>query len=118
MPYVDSNTRKELYIRNVRTPGELNYMMTMCILKYVEKYGMSYNTAFEVKKAMRRVENGGTRDGHELVEAIYAIKTTEDSELTHEEFQISAAMAYDEFRRRAVDPYEDSKILQNGDVYK
>lgn len=117
MPYISSENKKELCFRKVKTPGELNYMMTLCIKDYVNKYGLSYNTCFEVKKAMRRLENRLERDGHELVDIICSIQTTEDSELTHEEFSVTAAMAYDEFRRRVVDPYEDSKINQNGDVY-
>lgn len=79
MPYIDRESKSSLSFLDARTPGELNYMITKEIIKYVDTRGLSYQTFNDVIGALE-----------------------------------SAKL---EFYRRAVAPYEDIKIKENGDVY-
>ena len=46
MPYIGQDARRSLDARKrpARSPGELNYQITMLIVKYVQTQGASYGT--------------------------------------------------------------------------
>lgn len=80
MPYVDERTRDAIRSgEGPITPGELNYVLTTCVDRYVQENGLSYATINDIVGAL---------EGAKL-----------------------------EFYRRVAAPYEDTKIVANGDVY-
>ena len=80
MPYITKDRRisKDHFPVPI-TPGELNFMITLLIQRYMEKREPNYQTFNDVLGAL---------EGAKL-----------------------------EFYRRVVVPYEDEKIIENGDVY-
>lgn len=81
MPYIKKEARAQLDGNG--TPlnaGELNYVITATLIKFVEDTGLCYQTINDVVGAL---------EGAKM-----------------------------EFYRRVAAPYEDAKILENGDVYK
>ncbi len=80
MPYITQIDRASLASGSpTRTPGHLNFELTVLINKYLETNGLSYTKINDVLGAL---------EGAKL-----------------------------EFIRRIVNPYEDAKQEQNGDVY-
>jgi hypothetical protein len=84
MPYINKDRRTSLQSGSIPSdgvisPGDLNYMFTCLINKYVAHRGTNYQAINDVVGAL---------EGAKL-----------------------------EFYRRVAAPYEDQKILENGDVY-
>jgi len=81
MPYIKKEDRERLdNLESIpETPGELNYVITMCINRYIGEHGLRYDIINDVVGALE-----------------------------------SAKL---EFYRRIAAPYEDIKIIENGDVY-
>ena len=86
MPYIKYDDRKRIWetihapgMPNLKTAGELNYLITVLLVCYLNKHGLSYQTCNDIVGALDN--------------------------------------AKDEFKRRIQNPYEDKKILENGDVY-
>lgn len=81
MPYIDLITRQQLAAGDTpMSPGELNYLLTMMCLEFLNTTQRKYS------------------DYNTIVGALECVKQ--------------------EFYRRAVVPYEDKKIKENGDVYE
>lgn len=79
MPYINPDARQAIEDGcRPTTPGELNYLLTLCLLDYVEDCGESYQTYNDILGAL---------EGCKI-----------------------------EFYRRHIAPYEDAKIIENGDV--
>lgn len=82
MPYILPE-RRDALLKNghdMLNAGELNYILTRILLRYIEHRGMSYQTLNDILGAL---------EGAKL-----------------------------EFYRRVVEPYESTKLTQNGDVYE
>lgn len=80
MPYISKELRAHLETGAVpNSPGELNYVFTMCINLYLDKHGLSYTKLNEVMGVL-------------------------------------ACVQQEVYRRLAV-PYEDAKIVENGEVF-
>ena len=85
MPYIVSERRKQLHFTGAlntyvpTTAGELNYVITKMVLRYLARYATDSYSNF-----------------NEAVGVLECVKQ--------------------EFYRRAVVPYEDAKIIVNGDV--
>lgn len=79
MPYIKSERRLVVDEEHTDTPGELNYVLTLDAIEYVQRRGLSYGSINDVM---------GAFEGAKL-----------------------------EFYRRVAVPYENTKIIQNGDVY-
>lgn len=80
MPYIRQQEREDLKrVTEPKTPGQLNYMLTLHIKAYMNKNGLSYQTI------------------NDIVGALEGAKM--------------------EFYRRVAVPYEDMKIIENGDCY-
>ena len=80
MPYIKQEDRDKLASGiDAKLPGELNYLITMEIKKYLDTHGLSYATI------------------NDIVGALESAKL--------------------EFYTRIVEPYERTKISENGDVY-
>jgi len=97
MPYVKKNARKRLDLDRLSysaptSAGELNYRITKEILCYLSY--LNYNKLVKSKK-MSAVNNYA--DYNEIMGVLECIKQ--------------------ELYRRAIAPYEDQKIKENGDVY-
>ncbi len=53
MPYVSPEIRDELdRARRAQTPGELNYVLTLEIIEYLEEKGLSYQTINDIMGAL------------------------------------------------------------------
>ena len=83
MPYIKHADKVLLTTGQLVVPrnkGELNYVITEMMLKFIETKGLSYANISEALGA--------------------------------------AIDAAEEMRRRLLGPYEDKKIMENGDVYE
>jgi len=80
MPYITEKQKNKLYKNCIpESAGELNYLLTIEIRKYINKHDYCYQTM------------------NDIVGALECCKQ--------------------EFIRRIVNPYEDTKIKENGDIY-
>ena len=80
MPYIKQSLRRVAdQYGDPAGPGELNYLITQLILKYVREKGVNYAVL------------------NEAIGVLEAVKL--------------------EFYRRLVAQYEETKIIENGDVY-
>lgn len=89
MPYITiekqnkySHVLQELYnlgTEGLNNPGELNFLITKIIKRYIDIKGLNYTSC------------------NDVIGVLTACK--------------------DEFYRRVVVPYENAKIIENGDVY-
>lgn len=80
MPYIHPERKKLIDGGTDKmSSGDLNYLITKLIIRYMEAKGESYKTFNDIVGALDN--------------------------------------AKDEFRRRVLHPYEDMKLLENGDVY-
>lgn len=51
MPYIPQDRRDALIdpsFTTIQTPGELNYVITMTLIQYVEQHGLSYQTINDI----------------------------------------------------------------------
>lgn len=49
MPYINSDDRVSLEIsHHARNPGELNYLISMVMLDYLDRHGLSYGTLNDI----------------------------------------------------------------------
>jgi len=122
MPYVKQEDRDYLKKNPTpRTSGELNYMITLLLIKYFD----NYDTINEMK--------------YVVLKYIHALLSADASHLIltlpHDEFDQEIGLllgrtmllrsskvgalgcAWDEFYARKARPYEKKKIKENGDVY-
>ena len=81
MPYITKERRESLVVsgHDMANAGELNFILTRILNRYIEQKGLSYSII------------------NDLVGALEGCKL--------------------EFYRRVAVPYEDQKIIDNGDVY-
>lgn len=80
MPYISKDDQDKIFFSGqIKTPGELNFVITTLCLEYLNASEKRY------------------KDYNEIVGVLECAKQ--------------------EFYRRAVSPYEDKKIIENGDVY-
>jgi len=52
MPYIKKEERKRVLMRGAQTPGELNYLFTYWIKKYISDNGKSYQTFNDIIGAL------------------------------------------------------------------
>jgi len=138
VPYIKAEDRIRLALDYPRTAGELNYLLTLRIKKEFTDKGQSYAVFNDIVAAIELVKIGqasiGLAADLEDIMAMYLFATNDLPALeermeppTEEELVIlgqrgvSALGAIEcaklEFIRRVVSPYEDAKIVANGDVY-
>lgn len=96
MPYIKQELREELKTREPKTYGELVYVIYK---EYVARWlaNPKFDTAFLIKS-----------------DSAFAYNLVAD--FTSHQVFTAQEMAYDEFKRRYLDPYEDRKWFENGDV--
>jgi hypothetical protein len=109
VPYIDQAARARLNsnIKGITTPGELNYVITIAILRAFKAHP-KYETIHQLKQDFV-VEARHNEFLKKLVSFLAADFTTAD-------VMTAAALAFDEFYRRVASKYEDSKIASQGDV--
>lgn len=81
MPYIPEHRRTFLHSEGAeaaKTSGELNYLISDLLVKYLDKHKLSYQTCNDIVGALDNAKA--------------------------------------EFKRRVQDPYEDTKITENGDI--
>lgn len=52
MPYIEQSRRKDLLHAEIKTAGELNYMLTMTVKRYLDSKGLSYPTINDIVGAL------------------------------------------------------------------
>lgn len=52
MPYIDKDRRVDLIFEEAETPGELNYLLTVEIMSYIQTNGLSYQNINDVLGAL------------------------------------------------------------------
>ena len=111
MPYILKSKRDEVDTNfskiKVLEPGEAVYLFYKHFLKLWNS-NPRFGQAFSIRMLIERPE----RDTH-----VWELSTAmQFKSLTKSEIQNARTMAYEEFKRRFLDTYEDSKISSNGDV--
>ncbi len=67
MPYIKQEDRTVATRLNPRTPGELNYAITMLAKGYIESHGLSYQTINDIDGAM----SGASKEFYRRIAAPY-----------------------------------------------
>lgn len=131
MPYIKQRDRKSLQKRRPKTSGELNYLLTMRIKKYIESFPrLSYDTfnfvygVLDGIRADMRDRNWGHHNYHDglekdLVDLCISYTKNWPVVSNHEIKQIRGAIVCVmlEFYRRVMGSYEDIKMQSNGDCF-
>lgn len=132
MPYISKQARKRLIKRPLpKTTGELNYLLTMRIKKYVESFPrLSYDTfnfvmgVLDDIRAEMRNRNWGSYTHHEGLEKdlFNTIKTYIPKwpvVTNHQIKQIRGVVmcVMFELYRRVISNYEELKLKTHGDVF-
>lgn len=117
MPYIVQERRKHLlkHPEAASTPGELNFIFYSKMLEEWKK-SPCYDTVHRIAKS---IESAGEDD---IFYDAYAAIWEEQLGLRGgaifygSDLMAALNLAFAEFYRRIVAPYEDKKILENGDV--
>lgn len=119
MPYIDKSRREELakeVVREAKTRGELNYLITLRMIEELNKRGKSYNNMNDIIGEMK--DNYYSLDHIEKSKFQKDINSIKEwARITYTEKVGVIECAVLEFYRRVVAPYEDEAIKRNGDVY-
>lgn len=141
MPYINNDLRSDI-ANGIDLPsnaGEANYLLTLELHKLVNNYGLSYETIFNIKYGIRLVQciipqlwrmwgNNHMATLPMKDEEITVILLNTMKNLCDVLFKIRHLSTNDlyfielleqvkeEFTRRVVNPYEDLKIKENGDI--
>jgi hypothetical protein len=94
MPYINPDSRSFVDAHGPRTPGELNYAITKLLVGYL-KWHKLYPQPTVDNVDWHPLPT--YQDINDIIGAVEAAKL--------------------EFMRRVVNPYEDTKIKENGDCY-
>ncbi len=130
MPYIPDLKRRE-YLKETLDPingGELNFTLYYLSLRYLDRVGKTYDKCEDVDDALHYAMNqpmiGNLPETMPKMDVInqcelkylfdyicydYYLKTGRDPGRT-------IRMCAREFYRRIIGPYEDEKIMENGDV--
>lgn len=133
MPYIEKHIRPVVAQGGATNPGELNYELTLAIREYLRenaplKYDQINHVVSAIDLVKRTFRCGPPRDVTLYARIWLAcdiyVKNTQRHDVTgnpinHPEFDALGALECCklEFYRRVAAPYEDSKIISNGDVY-
>lgn len=52
MPYIEQSRREDLLHAETKTTGELNYMLTAVVKRYLDSKGLSYTTVNDIVGAL------------------------------------------------------------------
>ena len=53
MPYIQNERKASLDLgNNIENPGELNYILSLVLIEYLNSHGLSYNTLNDISGAM------------------------------------------------------------------
>ena len=125
MPYIVQNRREDIANgATPETPGELNYALTVAALNHLHNNAVSYSriaeviSSFEDVKLELQLGDLIQEAPGELNDALRELSQNYFySGFARAEVISSLECAKLEFYRRVAVPYEDQKILENGDVY-
>lgn len=130
MPYITPKQRKQLLRRVPKTTGELNYLITLRLKRYIETFPrLSYDTfnfivgvLDDVRAEMRQRSWGYFHhDGLEkdIFRIIQSYLHKWPVVTSHELKQVRGVLmcVMFELYRRVIGPYEDIKAKSNGDVF-
>jgi hypothetical protein len=115
MPYLTSGRKAQLDADpSIATePGDFNYLFTKCYLEEWLKPGnQRYATIHKIKAASQCIASDLTFKIESVIETTRGTPTTN----IYSHIGIAKRAAYDEFRRRVVEPYEEYCIAKNGDL--
>lgn len=140
MPYIKADDRPRLDAGGVpQTPGELNYLISTRIKKLVDEKGKSYalfndiivdlEDAKEAVAEMVRLDEFAGEIADLAFKYIFQIGELSEKDMKVRGVEAEVAIrrmnsargaiecAKLEFYARVVRPYEETKIVENGDVY-
>lgn len=110
MPYLTDKRRKEIF-ENLKTAsgeGDWNFLYTLDYLReWLKPDNQRYHTIHRIKKASISLTSDLTEGTDTLLIGLG---------VSFKDIITARAAAYDEFRRRVVDPYEEYCIAKNGDI--
>lgn len=133
MPYIKQEDRERLLKNNdPKTEGELNYLLTLAYMEYIKEHGESYSNYGFIRTEIQLLTNYISSielknydkpfvelDFYEnFVKIINNFFDINDVSSKTRRMVIGALInSSDELYRRKIAPYEDKKIIENGDVY-
>lgn len=119
MPYIKSEDRKRLLKgEKASTVGELNYLITNAIIETIKEEGLSYTTIANIRSAIKEIEGGDTHAAeYSLTRKVWNLEVNWKELSCYRDLDAAVDLAFMEFYRRVVVPYENQKIRENGDVY-
>lgn len=115
MPYIKYEDRQ--HVERTLAPantGELNYLLSCWMRDYIVSKEKSYQTLSEAISAVRNIL---APDRGFSGEVYLYDKFIDVSALQYSDVESAVHDSIAEFYRRVVGPYEDEKIVENGDVY-
>lgn len=118
MPYIPELNRKSLTqdFQHPSNPGELNFAVTSIFKEVMNERGISYNETVDYVVNLIEDQLDGTPDlSDPYAQRINAVVKN----YVHSNSRWKGALrgAQLEFYARVARPYEDKKIIENGDVY-
>lgn len=110
MPYLPETRKTELKADPTKAsePGDFNYLFTLCYLEYWLKPGNQRYATIHRIKTDAELEIGDISEN--ITGGLWATC------LPIQDMRAAKRAAYDEFRRRVVEPYEEYCIAKNGDI--
>jgi hypothetical protein len=114
MPYLPLDRKQELNADPIKAtePGDFNYLFTMDYLREWLTPGKDrYFTIDEIVGASRSFDHRITKKTEDML-----ISLLPDAVNKYATIGKAKKAAFDEFRRRVVDPYEEYCIAKNGDI--
>lgn len=134
MPYIPESDRLRVSSGDARTPGELNYMMTILMIANWQDretmIGVFQNFRITLRRAMDNYWNDKGATGYVILNDILGamagaimefsrrvkIDNGADAEWLHRLTKVISSVVHEFYTDVAV-PYETKKIEENGDVY-
>lgn len=121
MPYIKLEDRQKVLETGIATTvGEMNFLITHEIHLYILTNGLNYQAISDVNKVLFKLHKDHNYFNNEkldqLSENIGTIFYSRKSNLTSDDFLISLQLAAQEFYRTVVAPYENTKMLENGNI--
>jgi hypothetical protein len=111
MPYLNEERKTfiDLHPDKAKDEGDMNYLFTLGILNAWKKVPR-YKTIHHLRKACFYDAS--------VIPEVWAIEQRFKRINAHPtDIKVAKELAFNEFMRRIGNPYEDSKIKENGDVY-
>lgn len=130
MPYTTKSDRARTRADGPETVGDLNFLLTERCVAYLEHNGLRYTTINmligQLESALR-IFRSGRIERHDSKDALHFATILQNFDMLHSAHDNVAELmdaitgvvrcCQMELYRRVAVPYEEKKIVENGDVY-